>query len=132
MTSACATEGTSRATIRRSRASIATSYSLCHEPRHLHETFKLSAKEIGDTGIGNVGRSGICGGGARDRQLFGYDKCAAAEFKSLAQCHQRAQTACATGRRRRNRECTPLEGGIGLIAALADARHPVDGIFQNW
>src|SRR5215470_19154675 len=116
MASACATEGTSRATIRRSRASIATSRSLCHEPRHLHEAFQLSAKEICDTGIGNTVHIVKSRVGARDRQLFGYDKCAAAEFKNLAQCHQRAQAACATGRRRRNCECTPLEGGIGLIA----------------
>src|SRR5215813_2981738 len=132
MASACATEGRSRATIRRSRASIATSCSLCNEPRHLHETFQLSAKEICDTGIGNTVHVVKRRVGARDRQLLGYDKCAAAEFKNLAQRHQRAQTTCATGRRRRDSERAPLEGGIGWVAPLANARHPVDGIFQNW
>src|SRR4029077_16310744 len=132
MPSAFATDGTSRATISRSRASIATSCSLCHELRHLRETFKLRAKEIGNAGIGNIVHIVKCCVGARDRQLLRYDKRAAAEFENLTQCHQRAQATGATWRRRSNREHTPLEGSISWIASLSHARHPVDSILQNW
>src|SRR4029078_3802899 len=104
MAFACATEGTSRATIKRSRASMATSCSLRHEPRHLHETFELRAKEIGDTGIGNIVHVVKCRVSARDRQLLGYDKCATAKFENLAQCHQRAKDTGASARHKQKRQ----------------------------
>ena len=109
MAFACATEGTSRATIKRSRASKATSCSLRHEPRHLHETFELRAKQIGDTGIGNIVHVVECRVGARDCQLLGYDKCATAKFENLAQRHQRAKATGATGKRKRIAKARPLK-----------------------
>ena len=60
------------------------------------------------------------------------DRLNRAELEDLTQCHQRAETAGATRRRRRNRKHAPLKGRVSWVAPLAHARHPVDGIFEHW
>ena len=69
--------------------------------------------------------------GLRDRHLLGHHQRAAAEFENLPQRHQRAQAAGAAGRGRGDREHAALERGISRIAALAHARHPVDGVLEH-
>ena len=98
MASAAATDGRSRATIRRSRASNDTVIlPRSHQPRHLHQPLELRAKQIGGAGVDNIVHvvEGVVG--ARDRHLLGDHQRAAAELENLPQRHQRAQAAGASG-----------------------------------
>src|SRR5512143_967321 len=128
MASAAATDGTSRATISRSRADNATLSSSYHQLRHFHQPFELRAKQVGHAGIGNIIHFVKSAVRTLDRYLFGYHQCPAAKFENLAQCHQRAQATGPSRRGRSDCEHAPLEGGIGRIPTLAHARYPIDSV----
>src|SRR5262249_2831359 len=132
ISSAAFTEGTSRATIRRFRASNDNLSSPQNQPRHFHQPLELRTKQIGSTGVGNIVH--LIEGTIRPLycHLLGYHQCAAAEFEDLTQCHQRAEAASATGRSRRNRKHASLESGIGWVTPFAHPRYPVDGILEHW
>src|SRR6476620_6313055 len=130
MLSASLTEGTSIATISRSRASITLCISSRHQPRHVDEPGKLRAEQVHQPRFGeiiHVVERHVC---PRDRDLLWNDQGATAELKDLPERHQRAQAPVLAGGGGRDREDSVLEGGVGRIAFLAYARNPVDRVLQ--
>ncbi len=125
--SASLTEGTSRATIRRSRASKATLLKKFKSIRGVYaisraistQARKLGVKQIGGAGVGDLVHfvEGLIGAG--DRDLFEDHQRAPALFENLPQRHQAGHAAICFRRRRGDGEDPPLERCIGRVAALA-------------